>query len=311
MSKKVAVQDIIAFLGSDALAVYGDPSEYLVTKPCAIDNGSSDALDWINSTVKNPQSMAEKSISKVIIANNEVVFSSVMQDKKKILITVSDPRTSIARVGNKFFLPIQEPGIHPLAFIDQDAEIDATATIGAYAIIGKCVIGKRSVVEAGSVIHDGVSIGEDVLIHSGAIIGTEGLGCFRDGDGKLTKFPHLGNLIICDNVEIGANCSIAKGAFADTIIGKGTKINSLCFIAHNCVIGENVLITGCSMLNGSVRLGSNVTVYSNVIIREQRIVGEGSVIGMGSVVTKNIPDYEIWLGNPARFHAFVDRENLG
>ena len=132
------------------------------------------------------------------------------------------------------------------------------------------------------------------------MIGTDGLGCMRDSDGTLVKFPHLGGVKIGDNVEIGANCQIAKGVLSDTIIGNGCKINGLCFIAHNCMLEENVWITGDTMLCGTVHVGKNATIFSNVIIRDQRHVGEGAIIGMGSVVTKHVPDGETWLGNPAR-----------
>jgi UDP-3-O-[3-hydroxymyristoyl] glucosamine N-acyltransferase len=103
-------------------------------------------------------------------------------------------------------------------------------------------------------------------------------------------------------VEIGANCQVAKGAFSDTLIENGCKINGLCFIAHNCHLEENVWITGDTMLCGSVHVKRNSTIFSNVIIREQRVIGEKVTIGMGSVVTKNVPDGETWIGAPAHKH---------
>ena len=114
------------------------------------------------------------------------------------------------------------------------------------------------------------------------------------------KFPHFGGVIIGNNVEIGANCQIAKGALSDTIIGDGCKINGLCFIAHNCILGKNVWITGDTMLAGSVKIEDDVTIFSKVMVREQVRIGKSAIVGMGSVVTKNIPANEIWLGVPAK-----------
>ena len=150
------------------------------------------------------------------------------------------------------------------------------------------------------VIYDNCEIGNDCLIHAGTVIGTDGLGCMREADGTLVKFPHLGGVRIGNNVEIGANCQIAKGVLSDTFIGDGCKINGLCFIAHNCILEENVWITGDTMLCGTVHVGKDATVFSNVIVRDQRHIGAGATIGMGAVVTKHVPDGETWLGNPAR-----------
>ena len=102
-----------------------------------------------------------------------------------------------------------------------------------------------------------------------------------------------------DDVEIGANCQVAKGVLSDTIIGNGCKINGLSFIAHNCVLEENVWITGDTMLCGTTHVKKNSTIFSNVIVRDQTIIGENVTVGMGSVVTKNIPDGEVWFGAPA------------
>ena len=179
-------------------------------------------------------------------------------------------------------------------------KIAKSVYIASNCSIGDCTIEEGTCIYPNVTIYDGVSIGKNVIIQAGAVIGTDGLGCERKENGELIKFAHLGKVIIEDNVEIGANCQIARGALSDTIIGKGTKINGLSFIAHNCVIGNNVLITGSSMLAGSVNVEDNVTIYSKVIVREQRKIGKGSIIGMGSVVTKNVPAGEIWIGNPAK-----------
>lgn len=299
MKNYLSLSELITYLDSELINVFGEVDQVMVNMLCSPENASPDTLDWISLAASNPQQMAEQSPARAILAHPGVSYTDALIRQNKVLIQVKNPRTAIAKLGNRFFVEKAEPGIHPSATIHPEAIIDESVSIGANCVIGNCRIGKNTILEAGVIVHNGVKLGENVFIHSGAVIGTEGLGCFRDEHGELTKFPHLGGLIICDNVEIGANCSIAKGSLSNTIIGKGTKINSLCFVAHNCIIGENVLITGSSMLNGSVKIGDNATIYSNVIVGDQKSIGKGAVVGMGAVVTKDIPEYEVWVGNPA------------
>ena len=187
------------------------------------------------------------------------------------------------------------------AIISEDAVIDPTAYIEAGCVIGKkCKVGAHSILRANVVLYDDVTIGENCLIQAGAVLGTDGLGCEREADGTLIKFPHQAGVRVGNNVEIGANCQIARGLFDDTIIEDGCKLNGLTFIAHNSHLASNVWITGDTMLCGSTHVDKNVTIFSNVIVREQTHIGEGSIIGMGSVLTKNVPAGEIWFGIPAK-----------
>jgi len=110
----------------------------------------------------------------------------------------------------------------------------------------------------------------------------------------------LGNLIIHDNVEIGSNTCIDRGALSDTVVGFNTKIDNLCHIAHNVKIGKNVIIVTHSIICGSVTIGDNVWIAPNVTIREHKIIGQNATIGLGSVVTKNVPAGETRFGNPAK-----------
>lgn len=300
ISKKINVSDIVQFLGDELISVLGPLSDdlYIDNIP-DVNTVSETSLDWINSSKENKQSIAENSRAKVLVVDGTIQYSSSLEDQKKVLLIVKRPRRMMAQIASHFFVVKQEPGIHSSAVIHPDAIIEGSSHIGAGCVVGKAKIGAGTVLMPNVVIYDDVVIGDNCLIQAGAVIGTDGLGCVRDAEGKLTKFPHLGGVIIGDNVEIGANCQVAKGAFSDTIIENGCKINGLCFIAHNCHLEENVWITGDTMLCGSVHVKRNSTIFSNVIIREQRVIGEKVIIGMGSVVTKNVPDGETWIGNPA------------
>jgi UDP-3-O-[3-hydroxymyristoyl] glucosamine N-acyltransferase len=292
----IKTKEIIDFLGNDVISVFGSIEhsqiEYL--------RAPEYTLDWINSSRDDKQTIAENTKAKVIIADGDVDYLAKMKSRNMVLIKVKNPKLAIAKIANEFFVVKIEPKIAQSAIVHPEAKIGKNVFIGSNASIGKCKIGDDVAIFPNSVINDNVEIGNHVIIQSGAIIGTDGLGCERQGDGTLVKFPHFGGISISNNVEIGANCQIARGVFTNTIIGEGTKINGLCFIAHNCIIGKNVLITGNSMLAGSVKVNDNVTIYSNVIVREHRIIGKGATIGMGAVVTKNIPAGETWIGNPAK-----------
>lgn len=297
--KRTSLEEIISFLGNGVLRIYGSPQSVYIDNIPDAGQVNKSSLDWINSSRPDKQSDAENSVAHVLVVDESLCYSSLLQEQCKILIVVDNPRKTMAQIASHFFVEKQDAGIHPSAIIDKDAIIDATAHVGAGCVIGKATIGAGTVLMPNVVVYDDVIIGSRCLIQAGAVIGTDGLGCIRDEEGRLTKFPHLGGVVIGDDVEIGANCQIAKGAFSDTKIDTGCKINGLCFVAHNCHLEENVWITGDTMLCGSVQVKKNTTIFSNVIIREQRIIGENSIIGMGSVVTKNIPDGETWIGSPA------------
>lgn len=304
--KKIAIRSIIDFLSDDLLSVYGRYDDRYVDNLADADHVNEYSLDWVNSNKTNKQEIVVSSKAHCLLVDDDLVYSSELELQNKVLLVVKNPRMKMAQIANRFFLDKQEPGIHSTAVIDPSAKVDPSAHIGAGCIIGKATIGAGTVLMPNVVVYDNVEIGEHCLIQAGAVIGTDGLGCSRDEQGRLTKFPHLGGVIIGDDVEIGANSQIAKGSFSDTVIENGCKMNGLCFIAHNCHLEENVWITGNTMLCGSVHVGKNSTLFSSVIVRDQRTIGANVTVGMGSVVTKSIPSGETWLGNPAHK---LDRNN--
>lgn len=297
---KLPVSEIIEFLGDEVLKVFGPIDDIYIDNLADAKHVNEYTLDWINSRCQGKQTLAENSPSRVVLTDCSVEYTDNMIKDGKTLIHVVNPRRIMIIIAQQYFLDKKIPGIHSSAVIDDGAIISSTAYIGAGCVVGKVRIGENTVIMPNVVIYDDVTIGDNCVIQSGAIIGTDGLGCSRDEEGRLTKFPHLGGVLIGNDVEIGANSQIARGSLSDTIIKDGCKLNGLCFIAHNCVLEENVWITGNTMLCGSVSVGKNTTIYSSVIIRDQRQIGDNCIIGMGSVVTKNIPSGETWLGNPAR-----------
>ena len=185
------------------------------------------------------------------------------------------------------------------AVIGEFVEIGSGTIIGPSAVIGaQCKIGRDCAVGPGATITNSL-LGNRVLVHSGARLGQDGFG-FTPGGKGLEKMPHIGRVILQDDVEIGANTTIDRGALADTIIGEGTKIDNLVQIAHNVRIGRNCVITGHCGLSGSVTLGDNVMLGGRVGIADHVTLGNGVQVAAASGVMNDIPDNERWGGLPAQ-----------
>lgn len=147
-----------------------------------------------------------------------------------------------------------------------------------------------------------VEIGERVVIHKGVTLGSQGFGFERDENGVYLHIPHIGKLIIEDDVEIFEGCNLCRGTVEDTVVGKGTKIDALCHIGHNVKIGKNCLITAHSILGGSSTIGDNVYIGLNSTIIDHASIVDGVFIGQGSNVVRDIRELNsVWVGNPARF----------
>jgi UDP-3-O-[3-hydroxymyristoyl] glucosamine N-acyltransferase len=255
---------------------------------------------------------AEASQASAILVPAGVVSS------KKVLIRVPDARIALARVLPFFFPPAPcAPGIDPGATVAASADIDPTSCIGPGCVIGEGVrIGARSVlmggnhVGLGSVIGDDVclfpnvviypksQIGNRVTIHAGTAIGSDGYGYVFDA-GRHRKMLQVGNVIIHDDVEIGANAAIDRGALGATVIGQGTKIDNLVHIAHNVTIGRHCLIMGQVGFAGSTHLGDYCVIASQSGIAGHLKIGHQATVGAKSGVMRDIPDKGTVLGLPA------------
>lgn len=298
--KTIKIKDLIDFLDDNLISVFGEVGEKTIDNLADAEHVDSGTLDWINTRKSNKQYLAETSKATCVLVDKTVEYTEAIKLQGKILIVVENPRSSMADVAWHFFVNKKEVGVHRSATIHPKAEIALSCSIGAGCVIGKATIGPNTVLMPNVVVYDDVTIGANCLIQAGAVIGTDGLGCSRDKEGRLHKFPHLGGVVIGNDVEIGANCQIARGALSDTIIEDGCKMNGLCFISHNCHLEKNVWITGNTMLCGSVHVGKNTTIYSGVTVRDQRTIGMCATIGMGAIVTKDVPEGETWIGNPAK-----------
>jgi len=186
------------------------------------------------------------------------------------------------------------------AVIGENTRIGDNASIGANCVIEKDVsIGNNTLLHPNIVVYDHVTIGNNVTIFSGTIIGADGFGFVPKGD-KIYKVPQLCSVVIEDDVEIGANNCIDRGAFTDTVIGKGSKIDNLCQIAHNVKIGKNVLIAGMCGIAGSATIDDNTIFGAGGGVSDHTRVGKNVKVGAKSGITGVIHDNEVLFGYPAR-----------
>ena len=206
-------------------------------------------------------------------AASAILVDGAFASPQKTLIRVSNARIAFARTLPLFFPePVYPPGVHPTAMIGAGAQVDPTAHIGPFcALADGARVGPRSVLLGGNHIGANCRIGEDALlfpnvtlypgteignrvrIHAGTVIGSDGFGYVLD-NGAHRKVPQIGNVIIRDDVEIGANVTIDRGALGPTIIGKGTKIDNLVQVGHNVAMGEHCLVVAQVGIAGSTRL---------------------------------------------------------
>lgn len=278
--------------------VLGATDRYVSTT-CSIDKADKNSVTFCSKSTEDGLRMVRNSTAGVVICPRELSYEE-NDYKDKTLILVSNPRLAFIQVMQKHFQEKAELGIHPTAIIDKDAKIHANVYIGANCSIGKCEIGENTVIYGGVYIYSKVTIGRNVIIHEGAVIGKEGFSYEKNSQGEWEKFPHIGGVVINDNVEIGSNTVIDRGTFGNTIIGSGTKINNLCHVGHNVVIGNNCLLIVNSYIGGGSRIGDDCWIAPGAIIRNGVKVGRNVIIGMGSVVTKNVDDNSVAYGVPAR-----------
>jgi UDP-3-O-[3-hydroxymyristoyl] glucosamine N-acyltransferase len=198
-------------------------------------------------------------------------------------IVCADPYVGYARTAQILdTTPVPDPGQHPSAVVADDATIDPSASIGAHCVVEKAVrIGKGVILGHGCVIAEGVAIGaatrlyanvtvyhgvvigERCIVQSGAVLGSDGFGNAKE-DGRWIRIPQLGTLRVGNDVQIGANTTIDRGALNDTVIGNGVVIDNQVHIAHNCLIGDHTGIAGCVGIAGSVEIGCRCTLAGGV-----------------------------------------------
>jgi UDP-3-O-[3-hydroxymyristoyl] glucosamine N-acyltransferase len=237
-------------------------------------------------------------------------------------VVVSEPYPALRALQHHFF-PVAEwaPGVHPTAVLGSGVELGSGVAIGPYAVLGEdvhvgagcrigahCVLGPRTRIGEGSRLHPqvvtyaGTTIGRDVIIHSGTRLGVDGFG-YTFVDGHHAKMPQVGQCVIEDGVEIGANATVDRGSLGHTRIGAGSKVDNLVHIAHNVRVGALSLMAALVGVSGSSRLGTGVVLGGQSGVGNQAEIGDGATIAGRGGVMSDVPAGETFSGFPARPHA--------
>jgi UDP-3-O-[3-hydroxymyristoyl] glucosamine N-acyltransferase len=237
----------------------------------------------------------------------------------KCYIRVNNPYISFVKllklIDSK--KPVKRGFIHPTAIIETDAHVSEDAYIGPNCIIGRrCNIGDRTIITAGVILYENVLIGSDCLIHgnvtcyqdtiignrciihAGAVLGSDGFSFIENNDGTYDKIPQLGNVLVGDDVEIGANTTIDRSIAGSTIIGNGVKLDNLIHIGHNCIIGENTAMAAQVGISGSTKVGKRNRLAGQVGLAGHMETTDDVIILAQSGVAFSVKKSGVYIGSP-------------
>ena len=310
------VADIAAFLGQP----FDGCGDLVINGLNSLDAAASDDLTFIHAE-KWSRDWKDAGAGAALVTRGIEV--SGHDPSSRALIVVDDAEIAMLHVLESFSKSAQKPrvpGVHPTAIVDESADIGTDVHIGAHVTIGaNAVIGQAATLEAGVrigpdvVVGDGTtlhanvvvehncSLGSGCRVHPGVVIGADGFGYRPDPGGRgLMKVPHLGTVIIGDDVELGAGTCIDRAKFGATRIGNNTKIDNLVQVAHNVIIGQSTVIAAQAGIAGSAEIGNGVQIGAHAGIVEHLKVGDGARIGAKAGVIKNVAAGEVVAGIPAQ-----------
>ncbi|WP_348811258.1 UDP-3-O-(3-hydroxymyristoyl)glucosamine N-acyltransferase [Flavobacterium maritimum] len=286
-----------------------------ITAPEQLEMANSNEISFIGN--KKYEKLWETSKACAAIVNEDI---SIEPGENRAFIKVRNADLAMSQILELFAppTPLFTIDIHPTAVIDPTAIIGNGTRVGAGSYIGpkveigenatiypnvtildECTIGKNTVIWSGAVVRERCHIGNDCILHPNSTIGADGFGFRPCPQRGLAKIPQIGNVILGNGVEIGANSCVDRGKFSSTVIGDGCKIDNLVQIGHNSKLGRFCIIAGNSGLAGSITLGDGVIIGGSASIKDHVTIHDGAKIGAGSGVTCDVPAGKIVLGYPA------------
>ena len=292
---KYSLKEIAAAVGGEAR---GD--DVHLTGVAAFMIATAEHLIFIEDPKHLANALASKAGAIIVPASVLTVLEAMRSASSKPLLIHNNPRLAFARAAGMLADPPEFTlGVHATAIVHGDAQLGLGTSVGPHAVIergakigGRTRIGSGCVISAdvtigdGCILHSrvtcysGTSIGDHVTVHSGTVLGSDGFGFVRDpASGSYEKFPQIGRLIIEDDVEIGANCTIDRGALDATTIGRGTKLDNMVHVGHNVIIGKNVVIAAQTGISGSSRIGDGAIIGGQVGIADHVTIEDGVILG--------------------------------
>lgn len=309
--KKFSIQEINSVLNG---VIIGNTTN-TITAPEQLELAAETEISFIGN--KKYEKFWESSKACAAIVNEDI---SIEPGENKAFIKVKNADLAMSQVLEMFAPapPIFSHEIHPTAVIDASAKIGAGTRIGANCYVGpnvvlgenvtlypnvtildECTIGKYTVIWSGAVVRERCHVGNYCILHPNCTIGADGFGFRPCPERGLAKIPQIGNVILGNHVEIGANSSVDRGKFSSTVLGDGCKIDNLVQIGHNSRLGRFCIMAGNSGLAGSVTLGNGVIIGGSASIKDHLTLGDGVTIGAGSGVAADVPAGKTMLGYPA------------
>ena len=267
-------------------------------------NATGTSLTFAESEATLQEALGSAAAAVLVTPQVAKAFLSKAQPLPKPLLAVAQPRLAFAQAAQYLRAAQSSTGVHRTAILASSVKLAEDVSIGPYAVLGEHVaIGARTRIGAGCVLADGVRVGADctlhprvvlysgvelrdrVQVHAGCVLGSDGFGYVRDAKtGAYTQFPQQGTLTIEDDVEIGANTTIDRGALEETRIARGTKLDNLVHIGHNVRVGRNVVMAAQTGISGSSTVGDGAILGGQVGIGEHAEIGEGVILGGGAGV---------------------------
>lgn len=290
--------------------VIGDP-DLIIQGVSEIQPGKPGTITFLSDPKYRKYLLSTKASAIVLSDDIEIGVLSV--------IRVENPALAFSRIMKQFSQPPSRiSGIHPTAVVESDVKLGENVSIGPNVVIEKeakigdevsiealsyvgqnSIIGNHSVLKAHVAIYHDCVVGQNVLIHSGTVVGSDGFGYVTE-KGIHHKVPQIGRVVVEDNVEIGSNCSIDRGTIGDTVIGEGSKIDNLVHIAHNVELGKGCFMTGQVGVAGSSKIGDYVAFGGQVGVSDHVEIGDHTRLAAKTGVTKSLPGGKTYAGMPAR-----------
>lgn len=311
LMKNYSIEDINSIVNGTIVG----QTTYSITAPEQLELAKETEISFIGN--KKYEKLWQNSKACAAIVNEDI---SIEPGENKVFIKVKNADLAMSLVLEMFAPspPQFAFEIHPTAVVDASAKIGAGTRIGANVYIGpnvvlgenvtiypnatildECSIGKNTIIWSGVVVRERCQVGAYCILHPNCTIGADGFGFRPCPERGLVKIPQIGNVILGNNVEIGANSSVDRGKFSSTILGDGCKIDNLVQIGHNSILGKYCIMAGNSGLAGSVTLGNGVIIGGSASIKDHLTLGDGVTIGAGSGVAADVPAGKTMIGYPA------------
>ena len=289
-------------------------SSIAVTSLDKIEEATEDSITFLSNKKYTP--WIYKTKASIVIVNKEF---SPLKKVLSTLIRVEDSYTSFIKLLYRFSDDtIKNTGIHNSTILPKSSKIGKNVSIGAFTFLGNNVefgdnvkifnnvsigdnvkVGKNSIIYPGATLYKNSIIGKNCILHSNSVIGSDGFGYAPDSLGNFVKIPHIGNVVIEDNVEVGASSTIDRATVGSTLIKKGVKIDNLVQIAHNAIIGENTVIAALAGIAGSSKTGKNCQIGGSGGLSGHVTIGDNVKIQGCSAAWKDTKDNSILRGTPA------------